>query len=127
MYDKLNKFEKLVFDVLSVALVLFYSYSAVLQPAATQYHRGIYVIITYVLAFLLAVAASELLHAPCRVDVLAAAGVEGMVGAVDFRDVAVLLHRRARLVLGAVGKPYGDHVVFGVDAFSHSLRARPGR
>ena len=53
MYDKLNKFEKIVFDVLSVALVLFYSYSAVLQPAATQYHRGIYVIITYVLAFLL--------------------------------------------------------------------------
>jgi len=42
-----------VFDVLSVALVLFYSYSAVVQPAATQYHRGIYVIITYILAFLL--------------------------------------------------------------------------
>jgi TRAP transporter 4TM/12TM fusion protein len=53
VYDKLNKFEKIVFDVLSVALVLFYSYSAVLQPASTQYHRGIYVIITYVLAFLL--------------------------------------------------------------------------
>ena len=53
MYDKLNKFEKIVFDVLSVALVLFYSYSAVVQPAATQYHRGIYVIITYILAFLL--------------------------------------------------------------------------
>ncbi|MGB5745465.1 MAG: TRAP transporter fused permease subunit [Desulfobacterales bacterium] len=53
MYDKLNRFEKIVFDVLSVILVLFYSYSAVLQPASTQYHRGIYVIITYVLAFLL--------------------------------------------------------------------------
>ncbi|MBW2407943.1 MAG: TRAP transporter fused permease subunit, partial [Deltaproteobacteria bacterium] len=53
MYDKLNKFEKIVFDALSVILVLFYSYSAVLQPASTQYHRGIYVIITYVLAFML--------------------------------------------------------------------------
>jgi len=53
VYDKLNKFEKIVFDALSVFLVLFYSYSAVLQPASTQYHRGIYVIITYVLAFLL--------------------------------------------------------------------------
>ena len=53
MYDKLNRFEKIVFDALSVFLVLFYSYSAVLQPASTQYHRGIYVIITYVLAFLL--------------------------------------------------------------------------
>lgn len=53
MYDKLNRIEKVIFDVLSVCLVLFYSYSAVLKPAATQYHRGIYVIITYVLVFLL--------------------------------------------------------------------------
>ena len=53
MYDKLNKFEKIVFDVLAVILVLFYSYSAVVQPAATQYHRGVYVLVTYVLVFLL--------------------------------------------------------------------------
>ena len=53
MYDKLNKIEKIVFDVLSVSLVLFYSYAAVLQPASTQYHRGIYVIITYILVFLM--------------------------------------------------------------------------
>jgi len=52
VYDKLNRIEKVIFDVLSVSLVLFYSYSAVLQPAATQYHRGIYVIITYVLVFI---------------------------------------------------------------------------
>ncbi|MGD9331444.1 MAG: TRAP transporter fused permease subunit [Desulfobacterales bacterium] len=53
MYEKLHKFEKIVFDALAVTLVLFYSYSAVLEPAATQYHRGIYVIITYILVFLL--------------------------------------------------------------------------
>jgi TRAP transporter 4TM/12TM fusion protein len=53
VYDKLNRIEKVVFDVLSVCLVLFYSYSAVWKPAATQYHRGIYVIITYVLIFML--------------------------------------------------------------------------
>lgn len=52
MYDKLNKVEKIIFDILAVSLVLFYSYSAVLKPAATQFHRGIYVIITYVLIFL---------------------------------------------------------------------------
>jgi TRAP transporter 4TM/12TM fusion protein len=34
-------------------LVLFYSYSAVFEPASTQYHRGVYIIITYVLVFLL--------------------------------------------------------------------------
>ena len=53
MYDKLNKVEKIIFDVLAVFLVLFYSYSAVVQPASTQYHRGIYVIITYILVFLI--------------------------------------------------------------------------
>ncbi len=52
MYEKLNKVEKTVFDILAVSLVLFYSYSAVLQPASTQFHRGIYVIITYILVFL---------------------------------------------------------------------------
>ncbi|HHE74803.1 MAG TPA: TRAP transporter permease, partial [Desulfobacteraceae bacterium] len=52
MYDKLNKAEKILFDVLAVSLVLFYSYAAVVSPASTQYHRGIYVIITYVLVFL---------------------------------------------------------------------------
>jgi len=52
VYDKLKSFEKIIFDVCSVFLVLFYSYSAVMEPAATQYHRGIYVIITYVLVFL---------------------------------------------------------------------------
>lgn len=52
MYDNLKKFEQFLFDALAVSLVLFYSYSAVVAPAATQYHRGIYVIITYVLVFL---------------------------------------------------------------------------
>jgi len=52
VYDKLKNFEKIIFDILAVGLVLFYSYSAVVKPAATQYHRGIYVIITYILVFL---------------------------------------------------------------------------
>ncbi|MCP4389642.1 MAG: TRAP transporter fused permease subunit [Gammaproteobacteria bacterium] len=48
----MNKVEQMLFDALALGLVLFYSYSAVIAPAATQYHRGIYVIITYVLVFL---------------------------------------------------------------------------
>ncbi len=53
MYDDLKRFEQIIFDVCAVGLLLFYSYAAVISPAATQYHRGIYVIITYVLVFLL--------------------------------------------------------------------------
>ena len=62
MYANLNKIEKGVFDVCSIFLVIFYSYSAVLQPAATQYHRGIYVIVTYVLVFLLYKSKSPLMR-----------------------------------------------------------------
>ena len=50
--DQLNKIEQLLFDLMAMGLVLFYSYSALISPAATQYHRGIYVVITYVLVFL---------------------------------------------------------------------------
>nr|WP_319396838.1 TRAP transporter fused permease subunit [uncultured Desulfobacter sp.] len=53
MYEKLNRLEQIIFDILSIILVLFYSWSAIVQPMATQYHRGIYVIITYILVFLL--------------------------------------------------------------------------
>ena len=53
MYDNLKRLEQILFDVCAVGLLLFYSYAAVISPAATQYHRGIYVIITYVLVFLL--------------------------------------------------------------------------
>jgi len=52
MYEALHKTEKYIFDACALLLVIFYSYSAVLQPAATQYHRGIYVLVTYVLVFL---------------------------------------------------------------------------
>ncbi|MEN8175211.1 MAG: TRAP transporter fused permease subunit [Pseudomonadota bacterium] len=53
MFQRLNQAEQFLFDLLSVSLVLFYAYAAVLEPAATQYHRGIYIVITYVLIFLL--------------------------------------------------------------------------
>ena len=53
MYEKLYRLEQIIFDFLAVCLVLFYSWSAVFEPAATQYHRGIYVLITYILVFLL--------------------------------------------------------------------------
>lgn len=52
-YTLLNQYEKYFFDFLALTLVLFYAYSAVIAPAETQFHRGVYVIITYVLVFLL--------------------------------------------------------------------------
>jgi TRAP transporter 4TM/12TM fusion protein len=62
-YDSLHKFEKVLFDVLALILVIFYSYSAVFQPASTEYHRGIYIIITYVLIFLVYKSKSRIMRA----------------------------------------------------------------
>ncbi len=39
-------------SALGIFMVLFYLYNAGLRPVAAQYHRGIYVLITYVLVFL---------------------------------------------------------------------------
>lgn len=63
MYDKLNRYEQILFDACSVILVLFYSYAAVIQPMATQYHRGVYVIITYLLIFLIYRSKSKIMRA----------------------------------------------------------------
>lgn len=51
-FDRLSKPEQYIFDALALSLVLFYSYAAVIEPTSTQYHRGVYVIITYILVFL---------------------------------------------------------------------------
>jgi TRAP transporter 4TM/12TM fusion protein len=53
MIQDLNRIETIVFKTLSVGLVLFYILSATVAPAATEFHRGIYVFITYVLVFML--------------------------------------------------------------------------
>jgi len=63
VYEKLKPFEKVTFDILSLLLVLFYAWSAVIEPANLQYHRGIYVIITYVLCFLLYQSKSRIMRA----------------------------------------------------------------
>jgi len=52
LFEKLTGVEQYLFDLLALGLVLFYAYSAVLEPAPTQFHRGIYVLITYSLVFL---------------------------------------------------------------------------
>ena len=52
MYKNLRKFEQIFFDICATSLLIFYAWSAVMAPAATQYHRGIYVLTTYILVFL---------------------------------------------------------------------------
>ena len=77
LYEKLHKFEQVVFDILAVTLVVFYSYSAVIQPAATQYHRGIYIIITYILVFLTYKSKSNIMRVVDYILILLSIGTIG--------------------------------------------------
>jgi TRAP transporter 4TM/12TM fusion protein len=150
VYDKLNKIEKIIFDILSVCLVLFYSYSAVLKPAATQYHRGIYVIITYVLVFLLYKSKHKLLRIVDYVLIFLSIFSIGYwilnFEAINYRtgaetpfDMAVAivgvligieLARRVVgnvfVILGALMLLYGVYGEYAPDLFSHAGDTFPG-
>jgi TRAP transporter 4TM/12TM fusion protein len=52
VYKNLHNFEQIFFDICATSLLIFYAWSAVMAPAATQYHRGIYILATYILVFL---------------------------------------------------------------------------
>jgi TRAP transporter 4TM/12TM fusion protein len=52
LYDRMNRWERGFFNVLALTLLLFYSYAAVISPVSTELHRGVYVLITYLLIFL---------------------------------------------------------------------------
>jgi TRAP transporter 4TM/12TM fusion protein len=106
VYNKLNKLEKIVFDVLACTLVIFYSYSAVFKPAATQYHRGIYVIITYILIFLAYKSRNKILRV---VDYLLIAGSVFTVGywivnfeAINYRTGAETLFDQYVAIFGVL-------------------------
>jgi len=55
---KPNGLWKWVTALLGASMVLFYFYTAGITTVSTQYHRGVYVFITYVLVFLLILPAS---------------------------------------------------------------------
>nr|VFK52273.1 MAG: TRAP transporter, 4TM/12TM fusion protein [Candidatus Kentron sp. TUN]VFK52480.1 MAG: TRAP transporter, 4TM/12TM fusion protein [Candidatus Kentron sp. TUN] len=144
MYEKLHKIEKIVFDTLAVSLVIFYSYAAVLEPTATQYHRGVYVIITYILVFLLYKSTTPLMRAVDYILIFLSIGSIGYwivnFEAINYRsgaetpiDVAVAmvgvligveLARRVVgnvfVILGAIMLLYGVYGDYVPDIISHA-------
>jgi len=150
VYDKLSKIEKIIFDVLAVCLVLFYSYSAVLTPAATQYHRGIYIIITYIMVFLVYKSKHKLMRIVDFVLIFLSIFSIGYwilnFEAINYRTgaetpfdmfVAVIgvligieLARRVVgnvfVILGAVLLIYGVYGEYAPDLFSHAGDTFPG-
>ncbi|MDD4072390.1 MAG: TRAP transporter large permease subunit, partial [Desulfobacterales bacterium] len=143
MYDRLNKVEKLAFDILSVGLVLFYSFSAIIRPASTQYHRGILVIITYVLVFLLYRSKSRIMRVADYLLIMGSvifcgywmlnfealnyrAGAEtytdqliGVAGVLIGIEVARRVIGLVFVILGAVAIAYGVYGPYVPELFAH--------
>ncbi len=72
------------------AMVLFYFYTAGLAAVATQYHRGVYVFVTYVLVFLLYPVGRPRIHIP--LSIIAGFFVSGAVAAIGFYDSIDAFH-----------------------------------
>ena len=60
-------FFKWLVALLGAGMVLFYFYTAGLAAVATQYHRGVYVFVTYVLVFLLYPAGKTWMRIPLSI------------------------------------------------------------
>ena len=150
VYDKLNRIEKVIFDVLAVCLVLFYSYSAVLKPAATQYHRGIYIIITYIMVFLVYKSKHKLMRIVDYVLIFLSiftigywilnfeainyrTGAEtpfdmfvAMIGVLIGIELARRVVGNVFVILGALLLIYGVYGEYAPDLFSHAGDTFPG-
>jgi TRAP transporter 4TM/12TM fusion protein len=143
VYAQLKRSEQIVFDVLSVLLVLFYSYAAIVQPASTEYHRGIYVIITYVLIFLLYKSKSTVMRVVDYILILLSIvcigywilnfeAINYRTGAENALDktvavvgvfIGIELARRvvgnAFVIIGAIMLLYGVYGPYAPDLFAH--------
>ncbi|WP_022661171.1 TRAP transporter permease [Paucidesulfovibrio longus] len=87
---KLHGFWGLFISVLGVFMVSFYYFNAGVQSTATNYYRGIYVLITYVLVFLCyPMLASSNRERPTALDILLALVSVGCIGywIIEFPDL----------------------------------------
>jgi TRAP transporter 4TM/12TM fusion protein len=87
---------------LGASMVLFYFYAAGLASVATQYHRGVYVLITYILVFLLYPAGGRATRVPLAV--LLGATISCTLSAAFLHPDVASFHA----ALMAVGKAWGE-------------------
>ncbi len=90
---------KWILAALGAIMVVFYFYSAGIHPVATQYHRGVYVFLTYILVFLLYPAGNQGMQHAMR----AIAGLVTSTGLFIWFEGPVVIHGR----INAVGENLG--------------------
>jgi len=101
---------------LGAAMVLFYFYAAGLAAVATQYHRGVYVFVTFVLVFLLYPAGKTYLRIPLSIIV---AGIFScfIAGYIFFENYDAFHEQLAAANLGIIGPIAAVSVIFGFGLF----------
>jgi TRAP transporter 4TM/12TM fusion protein len=85
--------------VLGAGMVLFYFYTAGLAAVATQYHRGVYVFVTYVLVFMLYPAGKTRMRIP--LSLIIGSILSGAIAAFGFYETVDAFH--AEITGGNVG------------------------
>ncbi|HKL26111.1 MAG TPA: TRAP transporter fused permease subunit [Desulfuromonadales bacterium] len=95
-YRSPSGFFKILVAALGGGMVLFYFYTAGLAAVATQYHRGVYVFVTYVLVFLLYPAGKAYMRIP--LSVIAAGIFAAAIAGFGFFESPDAFH--AQLVAG---------------------------
>jgi TRAP transporter 4TM/12TM fusion protein len=75
---------------LGAGMVLFYFYTAGLATVATQYHRGIYVFVTYVLVFLLYPAGKSWIRIP--LSLIIGSIFSSAIAAIGFSETVDIFH-----------------------------------
>ncbi|MDH3216279.1 MAG: TRAP transporter fused permease subunit, partial [Candidatus Krumholzibacteria bacterium] len=90
---------KWITAVLAAVMVIFYFYTAGIASVATQYHRGVYVFVTYVLIFLLYPTGSTWMRAV--LSLFTATVIGSAIAVLGFYDSAEAFHERVAAIGGA--------------------------
>ena len=108
-----------VVALLGGGMVLFYLYTAGLASVATQYHRGVYVLVTYVLVFLLYPTGSRWLKYPLAV--LVGLLLAGTADALLFYPDVATYHARLLEIGAAWGESGAGAAVASLFGMSFTL------
>jgi hypothetical protein len=110
---------KWLVSALGGGMVLFYFYTAGLAAVATQYHRGVYVFVTYVLVFLLYPAGKTRMRIP--LSLVIGGIISSAVAALGFYETVDSFHAEiTNGSTGLIGAILLGAVVIGT-VFSYSL------
>ncbi len=115
-YRSPTGFFKWLVAALGAGMVLFYFYTAGLAAVATQYHRGVYVFVTYVLVFLLYPAGKAYMRIPLSI-IISGIIVFFVTGFIGYDSYDAFHEQLVTGNAGVIGPLLGVSVIAGLVLF----------